>query len=359
MKLDDWGRAETELKECLKLKPDDLRAEYALGVLYEKEGGALQAQDYFLNVAQSPSAGLYNMEAMMRLSSLKSGDSSSPFHFSMRLQGGGSQTTMENFPVYPGSPPAVTSGVNQYGHLQLGYSPMIGKTIANFSYALDGMLNEAPGQNTSIYSFHDFSAGSLLHLPSNWQVPFSYDEQLGLNSSGAVYYQHHQGSLGFQWLFQSINSIQVQAQFLREVFFLSSPVGTNSWIGSVSSSFILGSSHFLSLSYSFRQCLADSSAYDFYSYYLHSLSLTYHLEWGGGWNTSVNYTPQWQAYPFFYDASGNPRSDWLQNATLEMGIPFLPHWSFVLGDQFQEIQSSYSLYSQHSNNYYAATQVSF
>lgn len=363
MKLNEWDKAEAELRECLKLKPDDLRAEYALGVLYEKVGGTAEAQNYFLSVAQSPSAGLYNMEAMLRLSTLKS-ISPSPFHFSIRLQGGGNQTTWENMPSLPGFPPSITSGANQYGHLQLGYSPMIGKTVLNFSYGLDGIWSESPGQSTAFTNFHDFSLGSQVRLPSNWSVPFSYDEQLGLNSSGTLFYEHHQGSLGIQWLFHNVDSVQFQAQYLREIFLPPVNVGTNNWIGSVSSSLIVGSSHYFSLSYSFRQCLADTASTQYYDFYLHSLSFTYHVELGGGWNASLNYTPQWQSYPYFYDTQGTPRSDWIQNASAEVGVPFMDHWNFVLGDQFQEVQSTYSfysnhIYSQHGNNYYAATQIFF
>lgn len=358
LKLRKWDEAESELRECLKLQPNDLRAQYALGVLYEKIGATLEAQDYFLSVAQSPNAGLYNMRAMMRLASLKS-EVSTPFHFSLRLQGGGSQTTMENMPSGPGSPPSTNNAVNQYGHLQLSYSPRLAGNIVNFSYGLDGAWSQSPGQISSFYDWHDLAFSSQATLPSNFYLPFSFDEQVGLNSVGNLFYQHHQGSLGLQWIFQNVDTLQFQLQVLREIFFQPTEVGTDSWIGSVSASAILGTAHFFSLSYSFRQCRADTFEEDFYDFYLHSLSATYHVELGGGWNASLNYTPQWQTYPYFYDANGNPRRDWVQSASLEFGIPVMPHWSVVLGDQFQKTNSTFSVYSLHSNNYYAATQVSF
>lgn len=358
LKLKKWDKAEAELRECLKIVPNDLRAQYALGVLYKKTGATLEAQDYFLNVAQSPSAGLYNMRAMIQLASLKA-DTSTPFHFFIRFQGGGSQTTLVAMPSGPGYPPSTSNAVNQYGHLQLSYSPRLAGSLVNFSYALDGAWSQVPGQNSSFYNWHDLAFSSQASLPSNFSLPFSFDEQLGLNTEGNLFYQHHQGSLGLQWMFHNVDTLQFQLQLLREVFFQPVEIGTDSWIGSVSTSAILGTSHYFSLSYSFRQCRADTFENDFYDFLLHSLSATYHVEFGGGWNASLNYTPQFQSYPYFYDTKGRPRSDWIQNASLEFGIPVMPHWSLVLGDQFQEVQSSFSVYSLRANSYYAATQVSF
>ncbi len=356
MRLKLWDKARAELEQCLKLDPGNKRAQYALGVLYEKLGGTAEAQNYFLSVAQSPSAGLYNLEAMRQLSTLHSESPDSPFHFSLRLQGGGAQNTV----LYPNPavPIPTNTAVEEYGHLQLTYSPLIGKTLVNFSYGGDGLWSQVSGQGPYFAQLHDFSVGSAIPLPSNWRMPLAYDEQIGFNSTGDLYYQHHQASAAFQWLFSGQDLVQVQAQYLRELY--PPPVGidTNNWIGSVSSSIILGA-HSFNLSYSFRECLADTQATEFDNYYLNSLSLIYHVEFGGGWNATLNYTPQWQDYPFFYDTNGNPRSDWIQNLSGEFTIPLEAHWNFVVGDQYQDLESTYQAFSQHSNNFYAATQFFF
>lgn len=359
LKLKKWDKADAELEECLKLNPGDKRAEYALGVLFEKVGGLAEAQNYFLSVAQSPSAGIYNLEAMHRLSTLHSEVSYSPFHFSIRLQGGGAQNTPDQY--VPGNPPVTNRSVNEYGHLQLSYSPLLGKTIVNLSYGGDGMWSQAPGQNPYFSHLHDFSIGCNLPLPGKWIMPLSCDEQVGFSSDGTLNYQHHQASLAFQWPFKDSDMIQAQVQYLREIF--PSPVNldSNNWIGTLSALMALGG-HFFNLSYSFRQSLEDAASMtqnnptDF-SFSIHSLSLVYHVEFGGGWNATLNYTPQWQTYPFFED--GGPRSDWIQNISGEFTIPADPHWNFVVGDQYQKLQSTDSTYSQHSNNYYVGTQVFF
>lgn len=359
LKQKAWDKAERELKQCLKLKPDDPRAQYALGVLYQNIGGVTEAQNYFLAVAQAPNAVIFNMQAMQRLATMRTENASSPFHFSLRLQGGGGQSTLEETPTTPGSPPQTSSGTNQYGHLQLGFSPLIGQTPLNFSYAWDGSLSQSPTSPTRFYQWHGLSVGSQPHLPANWSLPLSFDEQIGLDPGGNLFYQHHLATMGLQWLFLHADVLQFQVQYLRENFLPPVSVNTSNWTGSISASFILGSSHFIGLSYSYRQCLSDTLQTNYYDYGLNSLSLTYHIELGGGWSASANYTPQWQEYPYFYDANNNPRSDWIQNASLEAVVPLIPHWNFVLGDQFQQIQSSISSYSLHSNNYYLATQVFF
>ncbi len=360
LKLQQWDKSREEFEKCLKLKPDDRRAEYALGVLYEKIGAMGEAQNYFLGVAQAPNAGFYNLEAMRRLSTLHSDISYSPFHFSLRLQGGGGQSTLDQ-PPDSTAPVFTSSGANQYGHLQLSYSPLWGKTIVNFSYGGDGAWSEAPGQPPSFFNLHDFSVGSQFPLLSNWTLPISYDEQIGFNSSGDLNYQHHQASVAFQWLFKGSDSLQFQAQYLREIF--PPPVGydANNWIGTVSCSLVFPGSHYFNLAYSFRQSLADSAAADFYSYDLNSGSLTYHVEFGRGWNLTLNGGVQRQDYsPYpILDSNGNPRSDWIQNASAEFTIPVTGHWNFVLGDQYQKLQSNIPGYSQHSDNYYAGTQIFF
>jgi Flp pilus assembly protein TadD len=357
LKLKDWKKAEAELEKCLKLKPGDKRAEYALGVLYEKAGAAAAAQNYFLMVAQSPNAEIYNAYAMQRLSTLQSNLSNSPFHFSARLQEGRGDYTLGQI---PGSavPTPVSSGTQQYVHLQLGYSLLWGKTIVNFAYGGDGIWNEPPGQSTSFDHLHDFSVGASFPVNSKWIIPLAFDEQIGF-ASDTFYYEHHQASAAVQWLFQGPDLIQAQFQFLREIYPPPVGINTDSWIATFSGSLLLWGAHYLNLAYCVRMCLADTFQTDSYNYFLNSFSLTYHVELGGGWNATVNFTPQWQDFPFFYDSNLSPRSDWIQNWNAEFAIPVNKNWNFVVGDIIRNGQSSISAYTQYSNNYYAGTQVFF
>jgi tetratricopeptide (TPR) repeat protein len=363
MKLKQWDKSLGELEKCLKLKPGDARAQYALGVLFQKVGAMAQAQLYFLSLAESPNSGLYNWAAMQRLSTLHSDTSNSPFHLSLRLQGGGGESALDQ--TAPGPVPLASGGINQYDHLQLSYTPLWWKTPFNFSYGGDLIWYKAPGQSPSYSDLHDFSAGAQVRLPANWTVPLSFDEQVGFNPAGDLYYQHHQVSAAFLWLFQGPNSINFQFQYMREMY--PAPIGltTNNWTGTTSCSLVLGGAHFLNLAYSFRQSTADTAATDYFNYYLNSLSLAYHVELGRGFNLTLNYTPQWQVYPFFNDGIGLndsnsvSRSDWIQNLNAEFAVPLSGHWNFVLGDQYQVLQSSIAAYSLRSNNYYAATQIFF
>jgi len=349
LKTKDWAECQDQLYRCLQIDPNNAGARYAMGVLYQKEGYYAQAQQYLSSISQIPQSGAFGTLAINRMSQIQTSLSPNPFHFYGRLQLGYEKNG------YNRGTTAIADNEAEYIQGQLSYTPPGINNLLTFAYSLMGYFNEQSqvfGQNY----YTNLTASAQPHLSSLLLLPCSFDEALEMDQNLHLEYQHHQLSLAGLYYFQQPSFIQVQAQYLNESYPTYTAYDSQSLLGTVSAWYYLAGGHGLSLAYTLRDTVAQSTVFN----YLNN-NITGLYTYGGGtkWGLYATYSVQWQAWPNFANTNGSKRNDWIQVATVEGSLPLGTGLNAGLGDTFQQTQSNNSTYSRWSNLTYCDMTLSF
>jgi len=347
LKLKDWQYAYQEMQTCLTLDPQNAEAHYALASLYKQTGNNQLAQDNYAWITQFAPSGPTGIQAQQQLSQLAFYAHPSPngtaFSSYTRVVAGYDFTESTGTPSdYP----------MQYLQESFSYNPPWFNKFFSFSAALGGSLDEPDSGSSGSY-YGDLTASIRPQLSKEWYLPVSLDEMGEFASFFLTEYEHHQASLGVQYLFAQPDFIQVQFQALQENYPTFTDYDSTSFAGSVSAWHYFPGGHGLGLAYSYRNTSAQNT---FYNYSYNTVGLNYYY---GGKDLTITavYSSQWQNYPNFLDTNGNPRNDWTQSATAEFSIPLNSMFGLGIGNQFSYDISTYTYYSGWSNFVYLFTSV--
>jgi hypothetical protein len=163
-------------------------------------------------------------------------------------------------------------------------------------------------------------------------------------------YQHHQASVAGLFYFQQPNFIEIQAQFLNEIYPTYTGYTSQSGIGTVSAWYYLAGGHGLSLSYTYRQTWAQTVTFNYTN---NNVTALYSYGGGSKWGIYASLSTQWLNWPNFTNTDGSTRADWVLGGTVEGSIPLMTGLNAGLGDQYSNTQSNNSTYSAWSNLAYA------
>ncbi len=342
LKTKNWAECQDQLYRCLQIDPNNAGARYAMGVLYQKEGYYAQAQQYLSSISQLPQAGSFSSLASNRMSQMQVSLSPNPFHFYGRLQAG------YDIGGYNQLSTAVPDSLQEYLLGQLSYTPPGLNNVLNFSLGLYTLFSE----QTSTFSevgYTNLTVSAQPRLSPIMLLPCSFDEALELDQNLNLEYQHHQASLAGLYYFQQPNFIEIQAQYLNEIYPTYTGYTSQSGVGTLSAMYYLAGGHWLSLAYAYRQTWAQSVMFDYTNQNVTAL-----YSYGGGtkWGITASISSQWVNWPNFPNTDGSTRADWALGGTVEGSIPLMTGLNAGLGDQYSNAQSNNSTYSAWSNRAY-------
>ncbi len=347
LKLKDWQNAFLELQTCLTLDPQNADAHYALASLYKQTGNNQLAEENYSWITQFAPASPTQLQAQQQLSQLaiyiRPSSPGAVFSSYTRVLVGydltGSSESTSNYPM-------------QYLQESLSYNPSWCNKFFSFSAALGGSFDE-PDSGAVGYYYGDLTASIRPQISKQWFLPASLDEMGEFSSFFSTQYEHHQASIGVQYLFAQPDFVQLQIQGLQETYPTYTGYNSNSYVGSVSGWHYFPGGHGLGLTYTYRNTAAIDT---FYNYSYHNVGVNYYY---GEKNLTITatYSIEWQNYPNFLDTNGNQRNDLTQNATAEFSIPLTGVFGLGLGDQASYDNSTYTYYSSWSNFVYLFTSV--